>query len=330
MRPTQVAESIKVMYGKRRPVFVWGPPGGGKSDVVKQACEDMKLEMRDIRLSMLDPTDLKGFPIADREREVMRWLQADFLPQDPKSKGILFFDEANGAPKSVEAPMYQLTLDRKLGDYKLPDGWSIIMAGNREGDRAIANRMSSALQNRLIHIEYEVHLDDWCTWAIQIGKVETELLAFMRFRSELLHKFDANSKAWPSPRTWMFASEIMHSGLSRDTEFELLKGTVGEGAAGEFQAFMNVYRDLPSIDKILANPDKEKLPASIDALYAITVGLAEKTTKGNFDKLMKYIGRMSMEYQVVYIRDCVRRGTEIDDTKTFIKWSIDNADVLAG
>jgi hypothetical protein len=289
----------------------------------------MKLEMRDIRLSMLDPTDLKGFPIADREKEVMRWLQADFLPKDKKSKGILFFDEANSAPKSVEAPMYQLTLDRKLGDYHLPEGWSIIMAGNRETDRAIANRMSSALQNRLVHIDYEVNLDDWCTWAIERGKVETELIAFMRFRPELLHKFDANSKAWPSPRSWTFASQIMHSGLTRDTEFELLKGTVGEGAAGEFQAFMNVYRDLPSIDKILVNPEKERVPTEPDALYALTTALAEKTAKDNFERLMKYVSRTSTEFQVVYIRDCVRRKAPIENTKTFIKWSMDNADVLA-
>jgi hypothetical protein len=151
----------------------------------------------------------------------------------------------------------------------------------------------------------------------------------MRFRPELLHKFDANSKAWPSPRSWTFASQIMHSGLTRDTEFELLKGTVGEGAAGEFQAFMNVYRDLPSIDKILVNPEKERVPTEPDALYALTTALAEKTAKDNFERLMKYVGRTSTEFQVVYIRDCVRRKAPIENTKTFIKWSMDNADVLA-
>jgi hypothetical protein len=329
MKPSQVAEAIGVLYRKRRPFFVWGAPGAGKSDVMRQKTKEEKLELRDIRLSMLDPTDLKGFPIADHEREVMRWLTADFLPKDPKWKGIIFFDEANSAPKSVEAPMYQLTLDRRLGDYVLPDGACIAMAGNRETDRAIANRMSSALQNRLVHIDYEVNLDDWCSWAIEHGKVETALLAFMRFRPELLHNFDPNSKAWPSPRTWMFASELMHTGLTRDTEFELLKGTVGEGAAGEFAAFMNVYRELPSIDKILVNPDKEKLPGSPDALFAITTALAEKTSKDNYERLMRYVGRMEMEFQVVYIRDCVRRKAAIENTKTFIKWSIDNADVLA-
>lgn len=121
----------------------------------------------------------------------------------------------------------------------------------------------------------------------------------------------------------------MRSGLKQDTEFELMKGTVGEGAAGEFSAFMNVYRDLPSIDKILLNPTKEKLPEKPDALYAISTALAEKTAKDNFDRLMQYMGRAAMEYQVVYIRDCVRRKTPIENNKTFIKWSIDNADVLA-
>ncbi len=330
MKPSQTARAIEVLYKKRRPGFVWGPPGAGKSDVMRQVAKALDINIIDIRLSMLDPTDLKGFPIADRERNVMSWLTADFLPQNKDWKGIIFFDEANAAPKSVEAPMYQLTLDRGLGDYTLPEGASIMLAGNRETDRSIANRMSAALQNRLVHIEYEINLDDWCTWAIQQGGVATELIAFMRFRPELLHKFDPNSKAWPSPRSWMFASELIHTGLDRDTEFELLRGTVGEAAAGEFAAFMNVYRDLPSIDKILVNPKKERIPESMDALYAITTALAEKTAKNNFDRIMEYITRIpGMEFQVVYIRDCVRRKIPVDGTKTFIKWSIENADVLA-
>ncbi len=328
MRPSQVADSIKFLYEQRRPVFIWGPPGVGKSEVIKDTAAKHDLEVRDIRLSMLDPTDLKGFPIADMQEQVMRWLTANFLPRDPKSKGILFFDEANSAPKSVEAPMYQLTLDRMLGDYKLPDGWSIAMAGNRETDRAIANRMSSALGNRLIHIDYEIHLDDWITWAIE-HKIETEMLAFMRFRPELLHKFDTNSKAWPSPRSWMFANQIMHSGLPQDVEFELLKGTVGEGAAGEFSAFMNVFRDLPSVDKILVNPEREKVPGKPDALYAIATALATHVSKDNFERLMKYVTRLGTEFQVVFIRDAVRRKAPIENTRAFIKWSTENADVLA-
>jgi hypothetical protein len=327
MRPSQVAESIKFLVNKKRPGFVWGPPGVGKSDVVKQVAEEMKHDLIDIRLSMLDPTDLKGFPVADREKELMRWFTADFLPT--KGKGILFFDEANAAPKSVEAPMYQLTLDRKLGDYVLPDGWAIILAGNRETDRAIANRMSSALSNRLVHIEYEISLDDWCTWAIERGGITSELLAFMRFRPELLHKFDPNSKSFPTPRSWMFASELVRSGLSRDTEFELLKGTVGEGAAGEFEAFVRVYQNLPSIDKILVSPDSVKVPEDPATLYALTTALAEKVGKDNFDRLMQYTNRMAMEYQVVFIRDAIRRKAPIENTKAFIKWSLDNADVLA-
>jgi ATPase family associated with various cellular activities (AAA) len=327
VRPTQVAESIKLLVAKKRTAFIWGPPGAGKSDVVRQVARDIKHELIDIRLSMLDPTDLKGFPIADREREVMRWLTADFLPRDPKWKGIVFFDEANAAAKSVEAPMYQLTLDRKLGDYELPPGAAIVLAGNRETDRAIANRMSAALTNRLVHIEYEINVDDWCTWAIE-HKIENELLGFMRFRPELLHKFDANSKAYPTPRSWMFASELVRSGLTRDTEFELLKGTVGEGAAGEFAAFMDVYRDLPSIDQILLKPDSIPVPDSPGTLYALTTALAAKTGKDNFDRLMKYVGRMQMEFQVVFIRDTVRRKVPIENNKAFIQWSIANADVL--
>lgn len=330
MKPSQIVEAIKVLRRKLQPVFIWGPPGAGKSGVVWQTAEDNEDQVIDIRLSMLDPTDLKGFPIADQQKQVMRWLQADFLPHDPKWKGIIFFDEANAAPKSVEAPMYQLTLDRKLGDYKLPENASIIMAGNRETDRAIANRQSSALANRLVHLYFEVNLDDWITWGIKKGNISTSLIAFMRFRPELLHKFDPNSKAWPSPRTWMFANSLMDTGLSRDSEFEVLKGTVGEGAAGEYQAFMNVWRDLPKIEDIMKNPAKAKKPTSPDALYAISTSLAEHTKeKRDFETIYEYITQLDMEYQVVYIRDCVRRDKPIENSKKFVEWSVKNADVLS-
>lgn len=331
MKPSQVRESIKVLRIKRRPGFIWGPPGAGKSDVMKQTADEMGDKLIDIRLSMLNPTDLKGFPIADQKLQVMRWLQADFLPHDRDWKGIIFFDEANAAPKSVEAPMYQLTLDRKLGDYVLPEGAAIFMAGNRETDRAIANRQSSALANRLVHINYEVNLEDWIDWGVKNKKIDSQLIAFMRFRPSLLHAFDANSKAWPSPRTWMFANELMSTGLSRDTEFELLRGVVGEGAAGEFAAFMNVWRDLPKIEDIMKSPGKVRVPDSPDALYAISTSLAEHThDKTEFDKAFEYILRAPMEYQVVYVRDTVRRDKPVEGSKKFIEWSVKNADVLSG
>lgn len=330
MKPSQITEALKVLINKKRPAFIWGPPGAGKSDIVRQTAHDLEIEVIDIRLSMLDPTDLKGFPIADQQKQVMRWLQADFLPNKKDWKGIVFFDEANSAPKSVEAPMYQLTLDRRLGDYMLPEGAAIIMAGNRETDRAIANRQSSALANRLVHLEYEVNLEDWIDWGIKAKKIDSQLLAFMRFRPELLHKFDPNSKAWPSPRTWMFANELMSSGLSRDTEFEMIKGIVGEGAAGEFQAFMNVWRDLPKIEDIMKNPGRAKKPETPDGKYAISTSLAEHTEgKKEFETIYEYITQFDMEYQVVYIRDCVRRDKPIENSKKFVEWSVKNADVLS-
>lgn len=328
MRPTQVAPAINLLCDLKQPGFVWGPPGAGKSDLMKHVAKSRDEDLIDIRLSMLDPTDLKGFPIADHEKQVMRWLTADFLPSDPKWKGIVFFDEANAAPKSVEAPMYQLTLDRKLGDYKLPDGASIMMAGNRETDRAIANRMSAALQNRLIHIDYDVNLDDWIAWAIDHG-IKDEMIAFMHFRAELLLKFDPNSKAWPSPRSWAMANKLLNSGLPRDTEFQLFKGTVGEGAAGEFAAFIQVYENLPTIESILAKPQQVRVPEDPATLYAVATAIAAAAKADNFDRLMEYATRMALEYQVVFVRDAVRRRAPIDQCRSLVQWSIDNADVLS-
>ena len=329
MRPSQITPALQLCINKKRPVFIWGPPGVGKSDVVAQIAAKNKIELRDVRLNLLDPTDIKGFPVPDVAAKQMTWLPADFLPK--KGKGILFLDELNQAPPAVQAASYQLLLNRRVGDYMLPAGWAIIAAGNRETDRANANRMPSALANRLIHIDYEINVDDWCAWALaQQDAVPVELLAFIRFRPDLLHNHQPDQRAFPTPRSWVFAGELINSKLNSEVEFELLKGTIGEAAAGEFKAFLSVFRELPSVDQITLDPEGTPISDMPAVRFAITAALAHATTKDIFGRFMKYVTRMEPEWQARYVSDAMKRTKQsICSTKEFIDYGIKNSHILA-
>jgi hypothetical protein len=325
MRPSNVKAALLHLTTIQQPVFVWGPPGVGKSDIVAQVAQERKVELRDVRLNLLDSVDLKGFPTIAKNKAQMTWLPADFLPT--AGEGILFLDEMNSAPPAVQASAYQLVLNRKIGDYVLPDGWSVVAAGNRETDRSVVNRMPSALANRLTHIDFEIHLDDWCGWAVDNG-VSADVIGFLRFRPDLLHMFDPNQRAFPTPRSWAFADKLINSHLDREVEFDLVKGTVGEGAASELMAFIKLARELPSTEQILLNPEGTAVPESPATLYALTTSLAMRANPNVFDRMMTYVNRMQKEFQVVFVRDATRRDEGVAKTKSFTKWGIDNTSVL--
>jgi hypothetical protein len=327
MKPSAIRQALPTLMAKRRPCFLWGAPGVGKSDVVAKVAEDGGLELRDVRLSLLDPVDLKGFPTISASKKQMAWLPANFLPT--KGKGLLFLDEMNAAPQSVQAAAYQLILNRKIGDYELPDGWSIIAAGNRMGDRSVTHAMPAALANRFVHLDFDVNVDDWNEWAMHTG-IHIDIRAFIRFRPALLHSFDAasNPRAFPSPRSWAFVNDIYKENLSADTEFELIKGTVGEGASAEFSGFTRLIKDLPTVDEVLLNPKETRLPNSPAGQFAIVTALSAKATPDNIERLMHYVTRMPTEFQVLFMRDCTRPGSKIPGTKTFVDWGVKNAAVL--
>lgn len=326
--PSQCKRMIRSCIELQIPFFMTGPVGAGKSQSALQVTEALKIDFTDVRLSQMDPTDIKGFPSPDAAKNLMRWLPADFLPR--KGKGLLFLDELNSAPPSVIAAAYQLVLDRKVGSYTLPPGWVVGAAGNRDIDRAIVNRVSSALNNRFLHIEYEVDLDDFIAHAAKNG-ISATSIAFLRFKSTLLHNFSAaqNPKAFPTPRSWFTADKIIRAKLPPADEHSMLVGTIGNGAAIEYTAFMRVIKDLPSVDEIALAPDTTKVPDSPATLFALTTSLSMATkTKANFGRFLQYVERMEKEWQVVYIRDCLKTLNEIKFDSTFTKWCIANKEVV--
>jgi dynein-related subfamily AAA family protein len=344
MRPQAVSQALKTLVSIKRPVMLWGQPGIGKSDLVRQdaASRGKDYGFIDLRLSQLDPVDMRGIPYHDLKKKVTNWATPHFLPQD--GEGTLFLDEINSAPQATMAAGYQLVLDRRLGDYVLPEGWAIIAAGNNTGDRAIVNQMSTALRNRFVHIDVEVNVDDWHQWAL-INGIRPEILAFLRFRPNLLNVFDLQhtnnkegkkaqqtDKAFATPRSWKFVNDIINSEhkQSNAIEFDLIKGAIGEGPAGEYIAYQRFYKDVPDLDALLLSPKTAIIPEEPATLYAVSTGLAAKITKDNIAKAIIYIGRMPKEFQVLTIKDAIIRDKEISNTKAFEKWGIANADILIG
>ena len=264
--------------GTNTPVMLWGPPGVGKSQIVAQIAAEKNSALVDIRLSQLEPSDLRGIPFRTDQGEV-EWAIPRMLPDVDRHGpiGILFLDEINAAPPSVSAAAYQLILDRKLGNYEVPEGWAIFAAGNRQSDRGVAFVMPAPLANRFSHYELEANLDDWVTWAMG-NDIDQHLIGFLRFRPELLFEYIAeeNPIAFPSPRTWEFADRALKK--FEDTPQLLsiaLEAAVGETVGIEFMAYLEHLEKLPDIDAIL-NGKQVEVPDEVDLQYAIAAALTRR------------------------------------------------------
>ena len=325
MKASAISSALRTLVAARQPVFIWGGPGIGKSAVVRQLAAALAVPLQDVRALLLDPVDLRGLPFLGTDGR-SKWATPDFLPRD--GAGILFLDELNAAPAMVQASCYQLVLDRKLGEYTLPKDWAIVAAGNRGSDRAVTTRMPTPLRNRFVHLEFEVDLQEWSEWAIQ-ANIRPEVIAFLRFRQELLSVFDRDANAFPSPRSWEFVARILDATPDQSIEHELFAGAVGTGPATEFSAFLKTFRELPNIDAILLNPLKEPVPENAAAQYAVASALAHCATDTNFDRICTYLDRMPTEFSVLCVRDASLRQPAVQHTPAFTKWATANHHVLA-
>jgi hypothetical protein len=326
MKSSQISEALAALFSIGQPAFVWGPPGIGKSQVVKQTAQTLNLELIDIRAILLDPVDLRGLPKINADGR-SQWCAPAFLPK--QGKGVLFLDELNAAPPLVQAACYQLVLDRRLGEYELPAGWSVAAAGNREKDRAVSHRMPSALANRFVHIDFEVDAGQWTTWAAK-AKIAPQVLAFIKFRPELLHDFDpkTDTKAFPSPRSWEFVSKLMASPPERDVLKSLVAGAVGPGAGAEFCGFLDLWDQLPSVDAILADPMGINIPKDPAVRYALCEMMGAALTPENADDILSWANRLPAEFSVLLMREAVRKDAGVVNTQAFAGWAKTNAQVL--
>jgi hypothetical protein len=301
--PKAAKRSIRKAIQTRRPVFLWGPPGIGKSDIVKQIGEDAGREVIDVRLALWEPTDIKGIPYYNAEKGAMVWAPPAELPTDPESTAVIFLDELNSAPPAVQAAAYQLILNRKVGTYSLPKGVDIVAAGNREGDRGVTYRMPAPLANRFIHLEMKIDFDDFQEWAV-MNAVHPEVVGYVGFAKQDLYDFDPKSpsKAFATPRSWVFVSDLLKDDdTDIDTLHNLIAGAVGDGLAVKFMAHRKIAGRLPKAEDILSGKVKDLSIKEVSAMYSLTVSLcyelkdaAEKKSK-TFDSQADCFFRYMMD-----------------------------------
>ena len=322
MRASEITESLSAMVKQKIPAFLWGPPGIGKSSIVRQIAEKEGIGFIDLRLSLMDPTDLKGIPFYDKEAHTALWAPPAFLPKE--GSGVLFLDELNSAPPAVQASAYQLILDRRVGEYELPEGWAIVAAGNRENDRGVVYRMPAPLANRFVHLEMEVNVDDWRDWAYGAG-IDERVIAFIGYKNEELFTFDAaqHEKSFATPRSWEFVHNILQSGMREPLLLDAIGGAVGRERAVEFLAFSKVMHRLPDLDAILQE-GRGDLPGDVDVLYALSAGLVSKVladpTKEKIDNLLRYTLDLQSEFAVMIVQDLKRAGVVMDHSEAFGAW----------
>ena len=304
MKPSRLQAVLSDLLANRWPIFIWGPPGVGKSSIVAQVARRQDLDLIDVRASLLDPTDLRGIPYV--HEGVATWSAPSFLPRDPDSSGILFFDELNAAPPLVQASLYQLTLDRRIGEYELPVGWRIVGAGNRAEDASVVYRMPAALANRFVHLDFEVSLDDWANWALD-AEIHPLVVAFLRVRRELILDMSNLDRAFPTPRAWEMLSDVIKRMGSPKEAADTLIGVVGEGAALEFLGFTERTLTERVVLRILGNPESARLPTDIGDLYALISYISNRARdEGVVASAARLLGRLPAELAVLLIGDILR------------------------
>jgi len=344
MRPAKLLSVLNREFtstetGHHTPVMLWGPPGVGKSQMVAQVAEKNNIPVIDIRLSQMEPSDLRGIPFKDGNS--VEWAVPSMLPDAERHgpQGILFLDEITSAPPSVSAAAYQLILDRKLGNYEVPPGWAIFAAGNRQGDRGVTYTMPAPLANRFSHYEVDVNLDDWVSWAWE-NNINERVIGFVRFRPDLLFDFDPshNPVAFPSPRSWEFAHKALHKFEDHpDLFLGTLQACVGPAAGVELNAFIESLDQMPDLDAIIAG-EKVAAPKEIDLQYAVAAALVGRAirVKGESDaqqvmgNILKYAKSFRQkEMGVMMVSDMHRAiGEDIFAVPEFADWANDIAELM--
>lgn len=297
------------------PCMLWGPAGVGKSDMGAQTAKAKGLQLVDIRLPLMESVDLRGLPVTDHETGTTRFLPPAEFKRVLERPTLIIWDEINAAPMSVQVCAYQAILNNRIGDFDMGPDVRHIAAGNRISDAAGANRMSSALANRMAHVDVAADFKAWTAWALaQTGReaISPLLVGFLNWRTEWLHKQPKDAREFASPRSWTMANRYV--GM-RDTSRrrERMSECVGEAAASEFHAFAGLVESLEPLPYIIANPETARVPApdQIGQFYGVTAGLASHVDKGNCKAAVTYIRRLPQEYQALFAKLLLTRSPAI-------------------
>lgn len=320
------ATSLLTAYIKANlvPMLV-GSPGIGKSAIIHSIAKEYNLKVIDLRLSQCDPTDLMGFPHFENGRAGYAPMNTFPIEGDALPKGkdgwLLFLDEFNSASTAVQASAYKLVLDRMVGQFSIHPKVAIMCAGNLDTDNAITQEMSTALQSRLVHLELQINPTEWCSWAMSNG-ISHKITDYIKFKPSALYTFkpDHSDKTYACPRTWEFANRLMDY-ADTDDMLPLLAGTLSEGVAREFITFTKIYESLPKMESIIKDPTGTAVPDEPSVLFAITGSLANHVTEKNCSTIMKYADRLPKEFQVLFLREAIKRNPTLITHASVLKWA---------
>jgi len=275
----QARKSLLKAFKRQRPVFLWGPPGIGKSELVADITEELGGAMIDLRLGQMEPTDIRGIPFYNKDNGKMDWAAPIDLPTEEFAADypvvVLFLDEMNSSAPSVQAAAYQLILNRRVGKYHLPKNVVLVAAGNRESDKGVTYRMPTPLANRFIHQEMKCDFSSWQEWAVN-KNIHKDVVGYLSFAKQDLYDFDAKSasRAFATPRSWTFVSELLEDeDGDDDTIMNLIAGTVGEGLAVKFMAHRKVAGRMPRPEDILSGKEKELEVKEVSAMYSLVISM---------------------------------------------------------
>ena len=275
----QTRKALLKAFKAKRPIFLWGPPGIGKSEVVAEVAEELGGHVIDLRMAQMEPTDIRGIPFFNKEINKMDWAAPVDLPDEEMASKypliVLFLDEMNSAPPAVQAAGYQLVLNRRVGKYVLPDNVVIVAAGNRDSDKGVTYRMPMPLANRFLHLEMRADFSSWQNWAVNKG-IHKDVVGYLSFAKQDMYDFDSKSasRAFATPRTWTFVSDLLkEDDVDSDTLFNLVSGAVGEGLAVKFMAHRKIAGRMPEPSDILNGKVKDLAVKEVSAMYSLTISM---------------------------------------------------------
>ena len=352
MKPSLMLDAIKVCLMAGRAPFIEGPPGSAKTELVKLVARELDHNLLALDLSMIyDPVDTRGIPCNVDGHTV--WLPPDYMVMNGHPT-IVFLDDLPTAPPTSQANLFSLVLDHRLGGHPLPKSCRVLAAGNRVSDSSAAHAVPAAMANRFTWLRISVDQDDWCGWGLANG-IRTEVLAYHRFTGggklypmynsegmptkcglcqknlnagELCGSCLHSYRAFPSPRTWEFVSQMLDQKPRPEIEFDLIAGNIGIPSATEFVGYLTLYRALPSLDAILMGPTTAPVPKDPAALYAVATALGRRATSNNLDAVTAYLDRLPPEFGVLTMRDAKNRDMNILNCRAAISWMTRNNDVL--
>jgi hypothetical protein len=322
-------DCIVACYNQNQPVMLTGYPGMGKTATFEDISRELKIGFIDFRLPLKEPTDVGGMRVPDMKSGMMRWFCPDDLPRADRDgeNGILLFDEINTVAQMMQTTSYGIIQERRIGTWQMPKGWVPMAAGNNVTDRAAAQRMSTALKGRFLHLNVKPELE------YTIDRFGREYwpadgVDFLRFRPELFHVMPtADQDAYPSARSWTAAFKFLD--MPPALRLKLTSGAVGDAAAAELDGYLRIKQHATPLGEVLANPKTARVPAADQPAlaYAMAGMLSRAMTRKTAEPIIHYATRMGREYQILIATEAVKRDASIANTGAFGNWAVRNQEV---